>query len=366
MHGGDIYRQRVDLDYSVCLNPLGMPPEAVSACVRLLAEEQHYPDIRCGELRNLLSERLSRNGRRIPPEQILAGNGACELIYLLVSETAEERRKAGFPSTSVLVPSPGFSEYAAAARAAGCGVRYLELKEEEGYRYPDHMEDFLGEDTGLVFLCSPNNPAGTVPDLSEMRRLAAVCRERGVRLCVDESFLPFSEKEEELTALSLAASCPEVSVLRAFTKIYAMAGLRLGFLVTGSADVTEKLRGKLQPWNVSAAAQAAGCAALRADGRYLAKTRRLVASEKEWMKARLLENGAEILGAGEGCFLLFRAREDLKEKLLEKRILIRDFEESEGLPRGVFRIGIRNRAENRKFVRILEDICKCGRTDDAS
>ena len=62
---------------------------------------------------------------------------------LIAPPKAEERRKAGFPSTSVLVPSPGFSEYAAAARAAGCGVRYLELKEEEGYRYPDHMEDFL-------------------------------------------------------------------------------------------------------------------------------------------------------------------------------------------------------------------------------
>lgn len=354
MHGGDIYGQKADMDFSVCLNPLGMPPAAAEAAVRGITAGACYPDILCRDLKAALADRLSSFGVPVTRDRILMGNGACELIYLLVQAVRDERLAAGKPCR-VLVPKPGFGEYEAAARAYGCEVSCITLKEEGGFSWPALTEETIPDDTGLIFLCSPNNPTGTVPGPGMILKTAELCGQLGIRLCVDECFLPFSCREKELTAIPYTGQYRSLTVLRAFTKIYAMAGLRLGYLLTGSRAETEQLRRRMQPWNVSVPAQMAGLAALEAGEAYLDETRRITEQEKQRLGKALAEAGAEIISGSEGNFLLFRAPRSFYREMLGQGILIRRFEPSEGLPEDVFRTGIRSPEENDAFIRILKE-----------
>ena len=140
-------------------------------------------------------------------------------------------------------------------------------------------------------------------------------------------------------------------VLRAFTKIYCMAGLRLGYLACGDTELQSRIRAKLQPWNTSIPAQMAGIAAL-SDTEYLAKTRENLQAERAYLVPRLCELVAEVYD-GYGNFLLFRDEPDLKERMLEVGVLIRACEDFEGLDDTYFRIGIRSHSENQEFIRRL-------------
>lgn len=170
-------------------------------------------------------------------------------------------------------------------------------------------------------------------------------------VCVDECFLPFLEEEASYSMLPYLAKHPRLLVLRAFTKIYCMAGLRLGYLACGDTELQSRIRAKLQPWNTSIPAQLAGIAAL-SDTEYLAKTRENLQAERAYLVPRLRELVAEVYD-GYGNFLLFRDEPDLKERMLEVGVLIRACDDFEGLDDTYFRIGIRSHSENQEFIRRL-------------
>lgn len=151
--------------------------------------------------------------------------------------------------------------------------------------------------------------------------------------------------------LPYLAKHPRLLVLRAFTKIYCMAGLRLGYLACGDTELQSRIRAKLQPWNTSIPAQLAGIAAL-SDTEYLAKTRENLQAERAYLVPRLRELVAEVYD-GYGNFLLFRDEPDLKERMLEVGVLIRACGDFEGLDDTYFRIGIRSHSENQEFIRRL-------------
>ena len=170
-------------------------------------------------------------------------------------------------------------------------------------------------------------------------------------VCVDECFLPFLEEKASYSMLPYLAKHPRLLVLRAFTKIYCMAGLRLGYLACGDTELQSSIRAKLQPWNTSIPAQMAGIAAL-SDTEYLAKTRENLQAERAYLVPRLREMVAEVYD-GYGNFLLFRDEPDLKERMLEVGVLIRACDDFEGLDDTYFRIGIRSHSENQEFIRRL-------------
>lgn len=170
-------------------------------------------------------------------------------------------------------------------------------------------------------------------------------------VCVDECFLPFLEEEASYSMLPYLAKHPRLLVLCAFTKIYCMAGLRLGYLACGDTELQSRIRAKLQPWNTSIPAQLAGIAAL-SDTEYLAKTRENLQAERAYLVPRLRELVAEVYD-GYGNFLLFRDEPDLKERMLEVGVLIRACGDFEGLDDTYFRIGIRSHSENQEFIRRL-------------
>ena len=349
-HGGDIYRNHAELDFSTCVNPLGMPDAAAKAAVQGLMRCGAYPDPAAADLRDacaaFLNERVCGGRDLIHANMILPGNGAAELIYALV--------RAISPAEVILL-SPGFSEYEAAADTLHAKVRHICLRESEGFRWtPGVFGEFLEiiesnrkrNNTSLVFLCNPNNPTGYCIPRTDIRKIAESCEEAGVYLCVDECFLPFVEGGP-FSMLRDIHNFPHLMILRAFTKIYAMAGLRLGYLVSACLPLLHEIRREIQPWNVSVPAQMAGVKAL-SDRAYLENSLKLLREEKAYLLAELKKGLAEEIYGHDANFIFFKAMPGLKEALLEEAVLIRAFDMAGG---GFYRIGIRTRGENAELVR---------------
>ncbi len=345
-HGGDIYSHKVELDVSANINPLGMPEGVREAAVRSLEESVRYPDSQSRRLRAALSR---IHGVR--EEQIVCGNGAADLIFGLALALKPKR---------ALLLAPGFSEYEQALKTVDCQIDFLYLREEQGF-VPSlgELETGLSPKTGLVFVCNPNNPTGVAWKRQELETLALECLERGTVLAVDECFCDFLERPEEASLIPVLGKYPNVVILKAFTKLYAMAGLRLGYCLCGGEETAKRLAAVRQPWSVSNVAQAAGLAAL-ADREFPARTRRFVAGERAFLMEGLRKAGMKVY-ASEANYVFFRdpAEEGggkkgrLYEALLEKKILIRSCANYRGLDCSFYRVCVGVRRDNERLLAAL-------------
>lgn len=327
-HGGDVYRNPIEYDFSINVNPLGMPLASIQAAHEGIVLTGRYPDYRAEQLCRAIAK-----AQNIPADRIIPGNGAAELLYAL-GQT--------IPGKALAI-APTFTGYAEAVAAGGGEMCYAGNEQE--------LIEKLDDSIRLVFLCNPNNPTGTLFTREQILRVLAKAEAMQAYVCVDECFLPFLEEEASYSMLPYLAKHPRLLVLRAFTKIYCMAGLRLGYLACGDTELQSRIRAKLQPWNTSIPAQMAGIAAL-SDTEYLAKTRENLQAERAYLVPRLRELVAEVYD-GYGNFLLFRDEPDLKERMLDVGVLIRACGDFEGLDDTYFRIGIRSHSENQEFIRRL-------------
>lgn len=327
-HGGDVYRNPIEYDFSINVNPLGMPLASIQAAHEGVVLTGRYPDYKAEQLCHAIAK-----AKQIPADRIIPGNGAAELLYAL-GQTIPGK---------ALTLAPTFTGYAEAVAAGGGELTYASDEQELLAKLDDSIR--------LVFLCNPNNPTGTLFTREQILRVLAKAEAMQAYVCVDECFLPFLEEEASYSMLPYLAKHPRLLVLRAFTKIYCMAGLRLGYLACGDTELQSRIRAKLQPWNTSIPAQLAGIAAL-SDTEYLAKTRENLQAERAYLVPRLRELVAEVYD-GYGNFLLFRDEPEMKERMLEVGVLIRACGDFEGLDDTYFRIGIRSHSENQEFIRRL-------------
>ncbi len=342
-HGGDFFTAEETaagpvLDVSANVNPLGMPEAARRAVVESLDLAERYPDPYCRALRAKLSGCLS-----VPAGWMLCGNGAADLIFRL---TLAERPK------HALLVAPSFSEYEAALRAAGCAPRFYALRAEEGFRLGKRFLEELTPETDFAVLCNPNNPTGQLIDPGLLREIAARCEQNGARLLVDECFNGFLDDPERNSLIGLLGERSRLVLLRAFTKIYAMPGLRLGYCLSSDGALLERMAESGPPWAVSSAAQAAGEAAL-SDRDYLERTRRMIAGERAFLAEGLAALGLEVYPP-EANYVFFRWRgargEPLSARLLRKGVLVRDCGNYRGLDSSFLRAAVRTRAENERVL----------------
>ncbi len=339
-HGGDIYRNQVRLDFSANVNPLGTPPE-VREAVRKAAEFlAPYPDPYCGALRAKLAARLG-----VEENAILCGNGAAELIYSFALALAPRR---------ALVPVPSFSEYAAALDAAGCRVLPFPLPRERGFQVGEEILSAISRDVDALILCNPNNPTGQCVAPGLLVRILERCRETGCFLLLDECFLSLADREAAFSLLPLLAPGDPVVILRAFTKLYGMAGLRLGYCVCRNPALLERMSRFQQPWNVSTPAQAAGLAALDC-GDFVRETLALLSEERRFLEAGLRELGIPFLPSKVN-FLLLQGDADWGARLLAQGILIRRCGNYPGLTARDYRVAVRTRPENRALLAALASL----------
>ena len=332
-HGGAAYEAGVLLDLSANTNPLGTPPAVLEAVRTALDRVRDYPDPYC---RDLVSAIAAHEG--VEPGRILCGNGAAELIYAYA--------EAARPKTAVET-APTFSEYAEGLARQGCRVDRYPLREENDFLPDEGILSFLEEkQPEAVFLCTPNNPTGRLFPPALMDRVIALCRSMDARLFVDECFLDLSEGGESLR--SRLEEWPGLFLLKAFTKSYGMAGLRLGYCLTADGDLLERMSACSQPWNVSVPAQAAGIAAL-GQQEFLARANAVIRAERPRLKAGLEELGCRVCPS-EANYLLFRGPADLGEKLLKRGIALRSCANYHGLGPGWFRTAVRTREENDRLL----------------
>lgn len=340
-HGGDLFGRPVEWDFSVNTNPLGTPQAVVDAVRDAAGRLCQYPDPCCRALVDALAdyEGLERT-------LFLCGGGAAELIYAYCRAI-----EAG----TALVCAPTFSEYETALQAEGCRVLHYPLREEEGFALTGaFLEALKTTEAEAVFLCNPNNPTGRLIDGALLADICQVCQDRGIRLFVDECFLELSDGGRRASLTGRLESFPGLFLLKAFTKSYGMAGLRLGYCMSGDRELLARMGRMAQPWNVSLPAQAAGVAALR-DPSFLEKARALIQVERPRLVRGLEERGLRVCPS-QANYLLLNSRRTLDAGLLEQGILIRNCANYQGLCSGWYRVAVKTPEKNRRLLQALSRI----------
>lgn len=339
-HGGDVYRNKVKYDFSANVNFLGTPKEVIQAIQQGAEEICKYPNPYCDTLREKLGEKYG-----LDKDDFICANGAAELIFNFVQAVMPQ---------NALVIAPSFSEYTSALNTVKCNINYHILKQERGFEIDESFVDKIGDNTDIVFICNPNNPTGIITKKDMLNKILQKCRQTDSWLFVDECFLDMTENLKEDTIIPLLKENDKVFVLKAFTKMYGMAGVRLGYAVCFNKKIMEDISFLQQPWNVSSLAQCAGIAALDCEC-FAQKTRELVKAEKLYLKKELDKLGISYTD-GKANYLLIKSVKDLSDKLIEKGILIRSCKNYVGLDDTYFRIAVRSHIENEILINALKEI----------
>lgn len=332
-HGGDIYKNRVKLDFSVNINPLGVP-DSVKAALDFAAKHCHeYPDMDAAGLREAISTMLS-----VPKDCLLFGNGASELFMGIVHAFMPKR---------TLIPVPSFYGYEYAANAVNSDIDYFYLKKEKDFELGEDLFNAL-ENTELLFLANPNNPTGRGLDKAYLKELLEICLKKNIIVVLDESFIEFCRDYISMTGE--INNYDNLLVIRSATKLFAIPGVRLGYMA-GAAHLLKRIGRVLPEWNISIFAQEAGTACA-GEREYIQKTEDYVKTEREFLYDGLKELGLYVY-KGEANFLLFYSETPLYTALLDKGILIRDCRNFKGLSEGYYRAAVRQRQDNEKLLKAI-------------
>ncbi len=270
-------------------NPLGPPPEAQRVIDGFVPfDASMYPSGDCHFVREELSRKLE-----VSPEQILMGNGANEVIGFVIKAFCQE-------GDNIITADKTFAVYEWVAEFSGYQARLVPLKE---YGFDDEgLLERIDERTKILFLCNPNNPTGSTWDLPRLRRFLDRVAGRQI-VVVDEAYGEYVEERSFPDGVRLLAEYPNLVVFRTFSKMYGLAGLRLGYLV-GSPEVVEIIRRTCVVYSVNAVAQVAAIAALR-DPEHVQRTRAVVRAEKRYLLGHLERLSLPHV-SGEGCFVMVR------------------------------------------------------------
>lgn len=357
IHGGDIYRNKVNKDHSVNLNPMDWPyvlRQRIETIITDLSNIYTYPDITYERLRKAIAEYSGE-----PAHRIVCGNGASELICAVINAMKPKK---------VLLMTPCFAGYERAVRAYGAGIVYAYTDKEKDFSDTDVILEHLGQNTGsnpddlpdLVIIGNPSNPVGNLipPDVYE--KIVRRCEEKRIVLLVDECFTELSMPSSEYEQSYGRIKGRTLIRLRALTKSFRLAGLRLGYAICGDVEIAYRLGASLPEWNVSTIAMKAGTACLEyesglsEENRYMTASYEYTKRERERLAEGLRDLGIRVFN-GSADFLLIYSKIDLYEGLLQKGILIRDCENITGLDKGYYRLSLRDRTDNDMLMASIKE-----------
>ncbi|MBS6644938.1 MAG: threonine-phosphate decarboxylase [Clostridiaceae bacterium] len=347
-HGGDIYgvaasmgvRPEECLDFSANMNPMGIPGSVRDAMRESLEQVIYYPDPDC---RALIQDLSGHYG--VPEGFLLAGNGAADLIFRLVYGIRPEK---------ALIPTPTFLEYEEALKQTKTQIIRLPL--DENMEIPNDLPEHISEETELTFLCNPNNPTGILTGRDLIIRAAKKALEAGTILVLDECFLDFTGREEDYTMVPWLKEFPNMVILKSFTKMFSIPGIRLGYALCSDPDLIHRIRAAGQSWSVNTIASAAGRAALN-EQEFVRISAAYVKEEREYLAGELKKLGIRVF-PGQANYLLIQAENcpGLYDKMLRYGIMIRRCCNYDGLDGTYYRIAVRNHDENRRLTEALDQI----------
>ncbi|MCD6582327.1 MAG: cobyric acid synthase [Desulfuromusa sp.] len=344
-HGGNLRRaseisglpQGELLDFSASINPLGFPSWLRPLISSQISELAHYPDPEAGKLLAALAVH-----HQVETKQVIVGNGASELLYLL-PQVLKHRR--------LLVPVPSYGDYIAMAETAGLAVDTLPLQAENGFQLDIEQLATQLKDDHLVIIGHPNNPTGKLCDVQPLRQL--ILKYPQNHFIIDESFIDFADPQQSLRWQRPA----NLIIVQSMTKSWAIPGLRLGYVLADQKVVAEMSR--LRPdWSVNTIAQAVGVRALQ-DCDFLKQTRNYVDQQRLDLFTRLEAISGLHPYAGDANFLLVRIdcptidAATLTDKLLKKGIVIRNCDNFLELDNRYFRVAVRTTKEQQRLCNEL-------------
>jgi len=372
IHGGNVeeitrqygLKEEKIIDFSANINPLGPSPRVIKTLKKNLDRIARYPDPETIKLREELSKYL-----KINPENIIAGNGAVEVIYLICRTLRPKK---------ALIVVPTFGEYGFALKSVGCRIRFFPLKFKDNFKLD--VEKLLKDldKMDLLFLCNPNNPTGQLINKADLSKIIDVARKRRVFVVVDEVFMDFVKKDGKETLIYEATRRDNLFIIRSLTKFFALPGIRISYGI-GNKDILKRMQIHKEYWSVNALAQIAGMVALK-DKEYIKKTKRLISKERRFLHDKLSSiNGLKpyssvtnfilcrltdrirkpFANAQEPCFIHSVHKIDskeLREELIQKNILIRDCSSFHSLNNRYIRIAVKTRKENLHLINSLSNI----------
>jgi threonine-phosphate decarboxylase len=348
-HGGNVYNYSQKLlDFSSNINPLGVPESFKTALQHNIEEFTKYPDINYIELRKAIGEYLAVKDI----SYIVPGNGAIELLYTAIQQSNKSR---------LISLKPTFSEYSRAAQQ--CGIEYQDIDAfDVDYQIID-IEKILSSacSDSTVIICNPNNPTGTLIDKNKLIQLAEGLKLIGALLIIDEAFMEFTLDYPRNSMLDHLEQFDNLLIVKAATKFFGMPGIRLGYAMSHQVKLINKIREALEPWNVNTAAVIAGCTVLK-DMDYIKSSRAWIAAERKHLFHGLNAiNDIKVVPSAANFHLIKLLQTDmdawqLKEKLLERDILIRTPEGFQGLDGKYARLAVKQKESNRMLLEALKDV----------
>ena len=245
-------------------------------------------------------------------------------------------------------------------------IEYFELKESDDFKLNIHnLKNELEKKYDLLIICNPNNPTGKFLKLDETEEILKECNKYNTKLFIDEAFIDFLKDGMKESIIDTKEDKQNLFVTRAFTKFFAMPGLRLGYGIYFDKKLEKRISEKKEPWSVNNIAEIAGLTVLD-DTKYIEETLKWIAEEKTYVYEKLNEiNGIKPYKT-EVNFITVKIEDNfilkglnvkrLRGKMIEKGILIRDASNFKFLDERFFRLAIKNRKNNTRVIEVLKEI----------
>jgi len=355
IHGGDVWKISEKfkipldqvIDFSVPINPLGIPKKVLQTIRTHLNLIKNYPDPNHEWLIETLSNYVG-----VKSNNIIVGNGSTELIYLFAEVFVES-------GCDAVIPIPTFGEYKVATMRIGGRPWFLKCDPAKNFRLNfEELEKAISKKTRIVYFCNPNSPTGILYEKDDVLRVVRLAAEKNVLVFLDEDYVDFVDDDKRYSMAEYVTRYDNLFILRSLTKFFALAGLRIGFGIA-SPDVVKALRRAKMPWSVNSLAMFAATEAVKDDD-YIKRSRLLISRSKRQMQKMLQEFPWLKVYPSETNFFLIEITEgdltstQLKEELARKGLLIRDCSDFDGLNNRFFRVSVNKPEENKKLIEHLK------------
>lgn len=357
-HGGNIHqiakqdglKPEEIIDFSANLNFLGPPPLICEKIREKTAMIQYYPEANSTYLKSLIAE-----DHQLQAAQVLVGNGAADLIYQLLTVLSPRK---------VLIVEPTFSEYEAAANSCGADIKHFYLNPAANFELDLEQLISYFKEIDLLFICNPNNPTSQLWQSENLQTVLAAAAAEDIYLVIDEAFNDFLAEPEENSLLRYLAEYKNLFILKSLTKLYAIPGLRLGYLL-GTAELLTKISAARDLWTVNYFAQLAGEIIFKRPTEiknYLAESRKKLADYRQqfYQALKKFKQLKVYQPAANFIFLKLESTDhsviELQQKLATNGILIRNCSNFPGLNKNYFRLAVRSKSENEILITKLNQL----------
>ena len=355
LHGGEIYGQKIEYDFSVNLNPVPCPEQVLRSISDATKKISLYPDIEQTKFREAVAlsecdgnkinniKGFNKKGDNIKASNIIGGNGASELLVAVLRYLN--------PKT-VLMPVPSFYGYRHSLNMiSDCRIIEFCLEERNQFVLNEKFIEAITDNIDAVILANPNNPTGRCIDEKLLHAIIKRCVTTGTSLIIDECFLKLSTG---VSAKKYIGVMPGLFIISAYTKLFSIPGVRVGYVMADAEDI-EGIKHYLPEWNLSVFAEQAGiaCANALMDGSYVTDSLELIKNGREQISEGLLSCGIQVFPSDTN-FMLIRMDCNLFEQLQKQKILIRDCSNFIGLSEGFYRIAVKDDYSNEVLLKSLD------------